>query len=62
MLIQISILKMLEEIFYKKIMLKPRIVGEEHYKIAQKVKETLQRYEKLLTDSKNSGSRNTLFS
>lgn len=43
-------------------MLKPPIVGEEHYEIAQKVKETLQRYEELLTESKYSGSRNTLFS
>lgn len=62
MLIQISILKMLEEIKKKKIMLKPWIIGEEHYEIAQKVKEILQCYEELITESKNSGSRNTLFS
>ncbi|XP_055822174.1 ATP synthase subunit beta, chloroplastic-like [Solanum dulcamara] len=28
-------------------MLQPRIVGEEHYKIAQRVKQTLQRYKEL---------------
>ncbi|KAL2920855.1 ATP synthase subunit beta chloroplastic [Bienertia sinuspersici] len=28
-------------------MLQPRIVGEEHYEIAQRVKQTLQRYKEL---------------